>query len=62
MKYDISTVFNIILRTRIEIITERSDNNLTIILENRASSSELSDVSKKFKNITVNNDNNIKEL
>ncbi len=59
-EYDISIISDTILRARIEIITERSDNNLIIILEDRISSSELSDVLKDFKNMTVNN-NDIKK-
>ena len=61
IKYDISTVSNTTLRARTEITTEGPDNNLTTILEDRISSSELSDVSEDFENITVNNNNNIKE-
>ena len=60
-EYDISTTSNIILRAKTEMITERPDNNLITILEDRVSNSELSNVPKDFKNIAVNN-NDIKEL
>ena len=59
-EYDIPIIFNTILRARTEITTEGPDSNLTTILEDRASSSKLSNVSENFKNITVNN-NNIKK-
>ncbi len=61
-KYDISIVFNIILRARTEIITERPNNNLITIFKNLASSSELSNILEDFKNIIVNNNNNVEEL
>jgi len=60
IEYDISIVFDIILRARIEIITEGLDNNLTIIFKDRVLSSELSNVSENFKNMIINN-NDIKE-
>ena len=41
--------------------TERSNSNLTTILKDQTSSSELSNVPKDFKNITVNNNDNIKK-
>ncbi len=47
-EYDIPTIFNIILRARTEIITERPDSNFIIILKNRVSSSELSNVPEDF--------------
>ena len=59
-KYDISIVFNIILRARTEMITKGPDSNLITILEDRVSSSELSNVPEDFKSMAVNN-NNIKE-
>ena len=62
IEYNIPTVFNIILRAKTEITTKEPDNNLTTILENRALSSELSNVLKDFKNIAVNNDDDFKEL
>ena len=62
IEYDIPTVFNTILRAKTEIITKRLDNNLTIIFEDRVSSSELSDVPENFKNIVVNNSDDIKKL
>src|SRR6266498_812175 len=61
IKYDIPTASSTTLRARTEITTEGPDSNLTTILEDRASSSKLSNVSENFKNITVNNNNNIKE-
>ena len=61
IKYDISTVSNTTLRARTEMTTEEPNSNLTTILEDRAPSSELSNVPKNFKNITVNNNNNIKK-
>ena len=60
IEYDIPIVSGIVLRVRTEIITEGLDNNLAIILEDRVSSSELSDVLEDFKSITVDN-NDIKE-
>ncbi len=60
-EYDIPTKSNTALRAKIEIITEGLDNNLITILKDRVSSSELSDISEDFKNITVNN-NDVKEL
>ena len=60
IEYDIPTVSGTILRARTEITTERPDSNLTTIFEDRTSSSELSDVPKDFKNITVD-DNDIKK-
>ena len=56
IEYDISIVSGIILRVRIEIITEGLDNNLAIILEDRVLSSELSDVLEDFENMAVDND------
>ncbi len=61
IEYDISIVSDTALRARTEMITERSDSNFTTILEDRALSSELSDVLKDFESITVNNDDNIKK-
>ncbi len=60
IKYDISIVSSTTLRARIKIITEGPDSNFTIILKDRTLSSELSNVSEDFKNITVNN-NNVKK-
>ncbi len=62
IEYDIPIVFGTVLRAKTEIITEKSDSNFIIILEDRASSSELSDVSEDFKNMTVDNNNDVKEL
>src|SRR6266498_4770326 len=56
IKYDISIISNTALRARTEITTKGSDSNLTTILKDRASNSELSDISKDFKSIAVNND------
>ncbi len=62
-EYDIPIISDIALRARTEITTEGSNSNLIIILKDRASNSELSNVPEDFKNITVNNINiNIKEL
>ena len=61
IEYDILIVSNTALRARIEIITEGPDNNLTTILKDWVLSNELSDVPEDFENITVNNNNNIKE-
>ncbi len=61
IEYDIPIISSTVLRARTEMITERPDNNLIIILKNRVSNSELSDVSKDFKSITVNNNNDIKK-
>jgi len=60
-EYDILTVSSTVLRARIEMITEGSDSNLIIILEDRALSSELSDVPEDFKSMVVNNIDDIKE-
>ncbi len=60
-EYDISIVFNTILRARTEMITEGLNNNLIIILQDRVLSNKLSDILKDFKNIIVNNDD-IEEL
>ena len=54
-------VSNTTLQTRTKITTEELDNNLTTILKDRASNSELLNVSENFESITVNNNNNIKE-
>ena len=59
-EYDILTIFNTALRARTEITTEGPDSNLIIIFKDRTSSSELSNILKDFKNMTVNN-NNIEE-
>ncbi len=56
-EYDIPIASNTILRARTEMTTEGSDSNLTIILKDRASNSELSDVLEDFKSIAVNDDN-----
>ena len=56
IEYDIPIVSGIILRVRIEMITEGSDNNFIIILEDRVLSSELSDVLKDFKSMAVDDD------
>ncbi len=62
IEYDIPTVSGIILRAKIEIITEELDSNLVIILKDRVLSSELSDVLKDFKNMAVDDDDDdIKE-
>ena len=60
-EYDILIISSTALRARIEIIMEGLDSNLAIILEDRVSSSKLSNVLKDFESMTVN-DNNIKEL
>ena len=63
IEYDISIVSSINLRTRTEMITEGPNNNFIIILEDRVSNSELSNVPENFKNITVNDDDdNVKKL
>ncbi len=62
IEYNISIVSGTVLRARTEMITEGLDSNLIIILKNRVSSSELSDVLKNFKSMAVNNDDDIKEL
>ncbi len=41
--------------------TEGSNNNFVIIFKNRVSSSELSNVSENFKNITINNNDDVEE-
>ncbi len=61
IEYDILIVSSTTLRARTEMTTEGSDSNLTIILEDQALSNELSNVSEDFKNITVDNDDDIKE-
>ncbi len=61
IKYDISIISSTALRVRIVMITEESDNNLIIILEDQILSSELSDVLEDFESIAVDN-NNIEEL
>ena len=62
VEYDIPTASDTALRAKTEITTEGPDNNLITILKDRASSSELSDISEDFKNITVNNnDDDVKE-
>ena len=60
IEYDISIISDTVLRVRTEMITEGLDNNLIIILEDRASSSELSDVSEDFESMTVDN-NDVEE-
>ena len=62
IEYDISIVFGTALRVRTEMTTKGLDSNLTIICEDRVSSSELSDVPENFKNIVVNNSDDIKKL
>ncbi len=62
IEYDILTTSSTALRVKTEIITEGPDNNLVIIFEDRALNSELSDVLEDFESITVNNNDNIKEL
>ncbi len=59
-EYNIPTIFNTVLRARIEMITEGPNSNLIIIFEDRTSSSELSNVPEDFESMTVNN-NDIKE-
>ena len=61
IEYDIPTVSGTVLRARTEMITEGLDNNLIIIFQDRVLNSELSDVLEDFKNMAVNNDDNIKE-
>ena len=61
IEYDISIISSTILRARTEITTEKPNNNLTTILEDRTLNSELSNVLEDFKNITVDNNNNIKK-
>ncbi len=61
IEYDIPTIFGIVLRTKIEMITEGLDSNLIIILEDRVLSSELSNVSKDFESITINDNDDVKE-
>ncbi len=60
-KYDIPTASDTTLQARIEITTEGLDSYFITILKDRTSSSELSDVPKDFKSITVNNNNDIKK-
>ncbi len=59
IKYDIPIISNTALRARTEMITKGLNNNLTIIFEDRVSNSELSDVLKDFKNIAVDNNNDV---
>ncbi len=61
-KYDIPTVSSTALRVRTEMTTEGPDSNLITVLKDRVSSSELSDVSKGFKSIAVNNNDDVEEL
>ncbi len=49
IEYDIPTASNIVLQTRTEMITEGLDSNFTIILKNRASSSELRTYQRTLK-------------
>ena len=56
IEYDISIISGTILRARIEMIREKLNNNLIIILEDRASSSELLDILEDFKSMAVDND------
>ncbi len=60
IEYDMPTASDTILRARAEIITKKSNNNLITIFKDRVLSSELSNILKDFKSITVNN-NNIKK-
>ncbi len=60
-EYDIPTVSDTILRAKTEMTTEGPDNNLTIILKNRILSSELSNILKDFKNMIVDNDDDVKK-
>ncbi len=57
IEYDISIISDTTLRARTDIITEGPDSNLTTILKDRISNSELSNVLKDFKSMTVNNNN-----
>jgi len=60
-EYDISIVSGIILRARIEIITEGLDSNLIIILEDQILNSELSNVLEDFESMAVDDNNDIKK-
>jgi len=61
IEYDISIVSDTALRARTEMITEEPDSNFIIILENRALSSELSDVPEDFKSMIVDDDDDVEE-
>ncbi len=61
IEYDILIVSSIVLRARIEMITEGPDSNFIIIFEDRVLSSELSDVPKDFKNMAVDNNDDVEE-
>ena len=61
IEYDISIISGTILRARIEMIREKLNNNLIIILEDRVLSSKLSDVLEDFKSMTVDNDDDVEE-
>ncbi len=56
IEYNISTVSSTALRVKTEMTTEGPDSNLATILEDRVSSSELSDVSEDFKSMAVDDD------
>jgi len=60
-EYDIPTASGTALRARIEMITEGLDSNLIIILEDRTSSSELSNVLEDFESMAVDNNNDVEE-
>jgi len=60
-EYDIPTVSDIILRARTEIITKGLDSNFITLFEDRALSSELSDVSEDFESMAVDDDDNVEE-
>ncbi len=62
IEYDIPTASDTALWARTEMTTKGPDSNLTTILEDRASSSELSDVSEDFESMTVDDDDDIEKL
>ena len=56
IEYDIQIVSSTVLQARTEMTTEGSDNNFIIIFEDRALSSELSNILEDFKSMTVDDD------